>query len=170
LPKETDANVEPALPGTLSTSHARALSAHFKTVEEYLRVVESSLDGFEGVFHASPAEVPAAQRARIRALSAEIIEGLRRIRDELGLQPIETSSVGIMRAYLSELWVSLAETRGRHLGGYGKVPPELAAYLDRRVDELELLVNEIRAITEEAGRAGGKAEGETSRESRRIPG
>lgn len=151
--KQTSENIHPVLPITISATHARALTAHFKTVEEYLRVVESALDGFEGVFYASSAELTAAQRTRIRTLVAEILDGLRRTRSELQLRPMETSSLGIIRAYLSELWVSLVETRGRYLGGYGKVPPELGAYLDRRVDELESRVNEIRRLTEEAARA-----------------
>jgi hypothetical protein len=50
--------------------------------------------------------------------------------------------------------VSLVETRGRYLRGYGEVPRELAEYLDRRVGELESRVNEIRRLVE----AGAKDE------------
>lgn len=143
----------PEAPGPIvpiSTTHARALSAHFKTVEEYLRVVESWLDGYEGVFYGSRAELSADQRLRIRMLIAEILDGLRRVKLELALEPLEGSSLGIIRAYLSELWVSLVETRGRYLRGYGEVPPGLARYLDQRVDEIESRVNEIRRLAEEA--------------------
>lgn len=170
LAKQASTKVEPALPIAISATHARALSAHFKTVEEYLRVVESWLDGYEGVFYGSRAELSAPQRARIRTLITEIITGLQRTKSDLALEPLEGSSLGIIRAYLSELWVSLVETRGRYLRGYGEVPPELAAYLDRRVDELESRVNEIRRLTEEAAAAGaGKAEGEGSAPSGRGP-
>ena len=149
----------PGVPASVPESHARALSAHFKTVEEYLRVVESSLEGFDGIFYGSTAELPAAQQARIRSLSAEILDGLRLIKRELRLQPLKSSSLGIIRAYLSELWVSLVETRGRHLSGYGEVPEDLAAYLDRRVADLETRVDEIRMIVEGVarGRAGKSA-------------
>jgi len=140
------------IPASVPEAHARALSAHFKTVEEYLRVVESSLEGFDGIFYGSPAELSAAQQARIRSLSAEILEGLRSIKRDLRLQALESSSLGIIRAYLSELWVSLVETRGRHLSGYGEVPPDLAAYLDRRVGDLEMRVDEIRMIVEDVAR------------------
>jgi hypothetical protein len=172
LPKQQVVNQQGANAGlapaaTVSAAHARALAAHFKAVEEYLRVVESSLDGFEGVFYTFPAELPTEQRARIRTLAAEILDGLRQIRRELGLQPLESSSLRIMGAYLSELWVSLAETRGRYLGGYGEVPPDLAVYLDRRVGELESRVNMIRAITEEAARAGKSQQAATSRRAPR---
>jgi hypothetical protein len=151
------AKVNDAGPGvrvSVPEAQARALSAHFKTVEEYLRVVESSLEGFEGIFYGSPAELPAAQQAKIRRLSAEILEGLRNIKRDLRLQPLESSSLGIIRAYLSELWVSLVETRGRHLSGYGEVPADLATYLNDRVGKLESLVDEIRTTVESVARAG----------------
>lgn len=159
-------DARPAVPVRIPPAHSRALSSHFKTVEEYLRVVESSLDGFQGVFYASSAEVPTAQRARIRALSAAILTNLRRVKQDLRLQPIESSSVGIARAYLSELWVSLVETRGRHLRGFGEVPADLADYLDHHVGELESQVNEIRTIIEEVARA---AKPGTSTGPRRLP-
>lgn len=168
--KQASENIDPVLPITISATHARALTAHFKTVEEYLRVVESSLDGSEGVFYRSRAELSPAERTRIRTLIADILAGLRRTRSELGLQPLEGSSLGIIRAYLSELWVSLVETRGRYLAGYGEVPPNLAAYLDRRVDELESLVNEIRRLTEEAAQArAAQAKAGDSPAQRRDP-
>jgi hypothetical protein len=163
LAKQTGTNAEPAIPVAVSAAHARALASHFKVVEEYLRVVESSLDGFEGVFYGSKAEVPAESRAKIRTLAGEILDGLRRIKRELALRQIESSSLAVIRAYLSELWVSLVETRGRYLDGYGKVPPDLAAYLDCRVGELESQVNEIRAIAT----AGPTAEGNST--ARRMP-
>lgn len=153
MTRGTHPNAQPAPPASLSSAHARALSAHFKTVEEYLRVVESWLDGREGVFYGSAAELAPAPRARIRELITEIIDGLRRTKAELALQPLETSSLGVMRAYLSELWVSLVESRGPYLSGYGEVPAELARYLDGRVDELEARVNEIRQIVEGAAAA-----------------
>ena len=136
----------------MTPAHARALSAHFKTVEEYLRVVASWIDGFEGIFYAAPAELPEEQRARARTVIAVILGGLERVRQELGLDQQQMSSLGIMRAYLSELWVSLVETRSRYLRGYGEVPPELGEYLDQRVGELESQVNEIRRLIEAVGK------------------
>ena len=168
LPKTARTDAEAGVPASIPESHARALSAHFKTVEEYLRVVESSLEGFEGVFYASPAELPAPQQARIRSLSAEVIEALRNIKRDLRLQPLESSSIGIIRAYLSELWVSLVETRGRHLSGYGEVPPDLAAYLNERVGKLESLVEEIRTTVEDVARAGA-AKSSAPPPARRVP-
>ena len=121
-------------------------------MEEYLRVVASWINGFEGIFYGAPAELREEQRVRARALIGEVLGGLERVRGELGLERQEMSSIGVMRAYLSELWVSLVETRGRYLRGYGDVPPQLAEYLDRRVGELEGRVNEIRHLVETAAK------------------
>lgn len=145
-------NPEPSATIPLSTAHARALTSHFKTVEEYLRVVVSWIDGFEGVFYGAPAELAEEERAHARTVIAEVLGGLKRVREDLGLERQQMSSRGIMRAYLSELWVSLVETRSRYLRGYGEVPPELAEYLDHRVSELETQVAEIRRLVEIVGR------------------
>jgi hypothetical protein len=147
LLKEEDDTLQHQIPVT--AAHARALAAHFKTVEEYLRVIDSWLDGVQGVFYSAQTELSEERRTQIRTRIEQVFEGLRRIQGELGLRPREVSSLGVIRAYLSELWVSLVETRGRYLRGYGEVSPELEAYLDRRVDELELQVNEIRRLVEE---------------------
>lgn len=135
---------------SVRAAHARALGAHFKTVEEYLRVVESWVDGMQGIFYSAEAELSQERREQVRALIGEVLAGLSRIRQELGLQPEELSSRGVMRAYLSELWVSLVETRGRHLRGYGHVSPDLEHYLDDRIDGLESQVNEIRRLVDGA--------------------
>jgi hypothetical protein len=169
-------NQIPMRPVQVAPVHARALGSHFKTVEEYLRVVASWIDGFEGIFYGAPVELSEAQRARARTVIAEVLGGLGRVRQDLGLERQQMSSIGIMRAYLSELWVSLVETRSRYLQGYGEVPPELAEYLDRRVSELETQVSEIRRLVEAAGRpensdAAGSAAASGSREpSKSRPG
>lgn len=149
-------NQKPVCPTSLTPAHSRALTSHFKTVEEYLRVVASWMDGFDGIFYGAPAELSEQQRVRARALIGEVLRSLERIRHELGLEQQQMSSVGVMRAYLSELWVSLVETRSRYLRGYGEVPPELADYLDHRVGELESRVNELRHLVEAAAKAEGE--------------
>ncbi len=53
-------------------------------------------------------------------------------------------------AYLSEAWVSLSETKSRHLKAYGPVPKKLAEYLDPRLDELNAALKEIRQAAESA--------------------
>jgi hypothetical protein len=172
-PAASGAESSGAIP--LSAAHARALRSHFKTVEEYLRVVASSMDAFEGVFYGVPAELSDEQRARARTLIGEVLSGLGNVRQELGLERQQVSSIGVMRAYLSELWVSLVETRGRYLRGYGEVPPELAEYLDSRVDELESRVNEIRRLVEAAAKpepsdsAEGAAANTSERSSKPFP-
>jgi hypothetical protein len=107
-----------------------------------------TVDGFGGVFYGAPAEPPEEQRARARASIGEVLTGLEDVRRELGLERQQMSPIGVMRAYLSELRVSLIEKRGRYLRSHGEVPPELAEYLDRRVDELESRGNEIRRLVE----------------------
>lgn len=113
-------------------------------------MVDLWLDGVHGVFYGSEAELPEDRQTAVRALLGDIVEILARIRDELRLTPQRVSSLGMMRAYLSELWTTVIETRGQYLRGYGEVPAELETYLDGRVQELESLVNRARRIIDEA--------------------
>lgn len=136
------------MPPTLSLHHGRALAARLKTAEDSCRVIDAWLDAPGGIYHQSVAELSEASREKIRAHVREILARLARIQQELALPRQEISQTGLLRAYLSQLWVSLAESRGRYLEGYGAVPAELAKYLDRRMDELESLVSEIRRILE----------------------
>ena len=172
MKKPTASGVESPAAVQISPAHKRALTSHFKTVEEYLRVVASWMDGFEGVFYGAPGELSEEQRTRARALIGEVLGELEGVRGELGLERQQVSSIGVMRAYLSELWVSLVETRGRYLRGYGEVPSELAEYLDRRVGELEARVNEIRSLVEAAGKPenGSSASGPSEIESKSVIG
>jgi hypothetical protein len=102
----------------LSAGHGRALSSHFKTVEEYLRVVASRRDGFDGIFYRASPELHEEQRTRARGLIGEVLGGLEGVRGEQGLERQQMSSIGVMRAYLSELWVTRVETRGRYRRGW----------------------------------------------------
>jgi hypothetical protein len=136
------------MPPTLSLHHGRALAARLKTAEDSCRVIDAWLDPPGGIYYQPVAELSEASREKIRAHVREILAGLARIQQDLVLPRQEISQTGLLRAYLSQLWVSLAESRGRYLEGYGAVPAELAEYLDHRMDELESLVGEVRHILE----------------------
>jgi hypothetical protein len=72
------------------------------------------------------------------------------IRSSLGLEKVVVDRFRLVDAYLSEAWVSLSETKSRHLKAYGAVPKELADYLDPRLEELNSALKEIRGVAEHA--------------------
>ena len=132
----------------LSPAHSTALTARMLTLEQDCREIERFLDGYAGVFYQYLGLFPDETRRTIRTLISGILQRITRIRLDLGLpqQQIEVSKM--LAAHLSQIWVTLHETRPHSLRGYGKVPEELSAYLEPRVEELLGLVASLRSAIE----------------------
>ncbi len=134
----------------VSHNHARTLLAHLKTIEEYCREVETWLGEPEGIYFEAEGEIPPDVRKKMRAIFLEVYELLTTMRRDLGLEKVKVNRFNLIQAYLSEAWASLSDTKSRHLKAYGVVPKELAEYLDPRLDELNLMLKEIRKAAEAA--------------------
>ncbi len=96
------------------------------------------------IFGAFPDET----RRTIRTLIAEILQRIARIRFDLGLPQRQIEIDKMLAAHLSQVWVTLHETNAHSLRGYGRVPDELSAYLEPRVEELLGLVTNLRSAIE----------------------
>ena len=134
----------------VSPTHARTLLAHLKTIEEYCREVETWLGEPEGIYFEAQGEIAPDVRKKMRAIFSEVYELLTTMRRDLGLEKVKVNRFNLIQAYLSEAWASLSDTKSRHLKAYGAVPKELAEYLDPRIDELNLMLKEIRKAAEAA--------------------
>lgn len=148
-----DEGNKPAL--ALSAAHSIALVARLLTVEEDCQELVRYLDGYAGIFYAYLPVLPEESRKTIRELVAEILRGIGRIRRDLGLPQRQNEVTRLLAAHHSRLWVTLHETRGETLRGYGPVPEELTAYLDPRVDKLLGLVANLRTAIESGANPAG---------------
>jgi len=136
----------PAL--SLSRAHSSALAARMLTLEQDCSEIERFLDGYAGIFYQYLGVFPDETRRTIRTLISEILERIARIRLDLGLPQRQIEIDKMLAAHLSQIWVTLHETKAPSLRGYGKVPGELSAYLDPRVEELLGLVASLRGAIE----------------------
>jgi hypothetical protein len=118
------------------------------TLEQDCREMERFLDGYAGIFYEYLGAFPDETRRRIRTLISEILQRITRIRFDLGLPQQQIEINKMLAAYLSQIWVTLHETKAYSLRGYGKVPEELSAYLEPRVEELLGLVASLRSVIE----------------------
>ena len=134
------------VPLTCSPTHAQALTAHLKTVEDFCGEVRRLVDARDGIFCEYSGHIADAESERIGALLKKVCRGLTELRDGLGLSKQQMNRFNAINAYLSELWVSLVETKSRHLKAYGPVPENLAAYLDPRLDAMDAQISELREI------------------------
>jgi hypothetical protein len=138
----------PVAAHSLSRAHSAALAARMLTLEQDCREIERFLDGYAGVYYQYLGVFPDETRRTIRTLISGILEKIARIRLDLGLPQRQIEIDKMLAAHLSQIWVTLHETKGPSLRGYGKVPGELSAYLEPRVEELLGLVASLRGAIE----------------------
>ncbi len=149
----------PAPAIALSAAHSIALVARLLTVEEDCQELVRYLDGYAGILYAYLPVLPEESRKTIRALVAEILQGIDHIRQDLGLPRRQNEVTRLLAAHHSRMWVTLHETHGETLRGYGPVPAELTAYLDPRVDKLLSLVADLRTAIESGAKPAPADEG-----------
>jgi signal transduction histidine kinase len=118
------------------------------TLEQDCREIERFLDGYAGIFYQYIGVFPDETRRTIRTLISGVLERIARIRLDLGLPQRQIEIDQMLAAHLSQIWVTLHETRGHSLRGYGRVPEKLSAYLEPRVEELLGLVANLRGAIE----------------------
>ena len=143
----TESRKETSAPA-LSPAHSAALTARMLTLEQDCREIERFLDGYAGIFYQYLGLFPDEARRTIRTLISGILQRITRIRFDLGLPQRQIEINKILAAHLSHIWVTLHETKAHSLRGYGRVPEELSAYLEPRVEELLGLVASLRSAIE----------------------
>jgi len=122
--------------------------ARFVTLEQDCRQIDRFLEGYAGVYFQHVGVFPQEARLKIRALISAILERIARIKLDLNLPQRQIDIAQSLAAYLSEMWVTLHETKTEALRGYGEVPIELGAYLDPLVEEILGLVSDLRDTIE----------------------
>jgi hypothetical protein len=145
---------------SLSAAHSIAIVARMLTLEEDCREIERFLDGYAGIYYAYLGVLPDEARRTIRTLISEILAGIARIRLDLGLPQRQTEVTRLLTAHLSRMWVTLHESKGESLRGYGVVPDELTAYLEPRVEDLLSLVASLRSAVESVPKPPGSQDAE----------
>ncbi len=141
---------EPAL--QVSANHRRAISSTLRLLDRVVCDFDELARGRrrEGMMFREENDLSSAQRGEL----ASSVSRLRRIMDQmrrrLDLEPEAVSARTETRAQCAGLWEVLIETSSRYLRGYGQVPPELARYVDARIDGLITELHEIRRLTSSA--------------------
>lgn len=129
---------------SISRAHSAALVARLLTLEHDCWQMDRVLDGYAGIYYQHVAVFPDEARRKIRTLISAILEKIARIKRDLNLPQRRVDVDKLLTAYLSEMWVTLHETKAETLGGYGEVRDELRAYLDPQVEEVLGLVASLR--------------------------
>jgi hypothetical protein len=134
----------------LTKPHQNVLDIRLRSLERLLKRVKDVLaDPPSDEWHTKYVEpLPDAIRDRLAALVGEAESEPRHLIDDLDLHPAEVSISRLLLAHLTLGSNNLTEATSRYLRASGPVPTEVAAYLDPRLEKLDLLLAEARGLIE----------------------
>jgi len=126
----------------LPPNHKRIISVTAKTIEEELNEMETVLSHDRSAGYIKKIILSYSDEER-----KELIEKIGELRklnhimsDALNLNSTEITEEQIIKGKLSYLWTVLIDSKSRALKGYGTLPEETAAVLDKHIDNLLELV------------------------------
>jgi hypothetical protein len=129
----------------LSNNHRRSISIVLQLVDKALCEWAAWIDRppQAGVMYQQQDTLSPTQKKRLRQKSSMVRQVILRLRDDLQLEPSRPASSQMIVGQATILWEMLAELNSRSLEGYGRVPEELAHYLDPIGEKLATEMNEI---------------------------
>jgi hypothetical protein len=130
----------------ISDNHRRAIVSALLLFDRMLCEVEEYAHGREvrSVFHVERNTLSEDRKSKLLAEVSQMRAVLQELKDGLGLEA-EIEDVGRrIWGQGSTFWEVLVETKSRYLKGFGQVPPQLARYLDPRMD---VLIQHLRNLT-----------------------
>lgn len=135
-------------PAKLDENHRRSISITLQLVDKALCEWDNWAKGLvqSGVMYCQQDTFSPAQKKELHRKIAKIRQLMARLRDDLQL---EVSVVGTAQSIVGQaalLWEMLIELDSRSLQGYGKVPDELAQYLNPIANQLGAEMNEISRL------------------------
>ena len=127
---------------SLSADHRRVVSVRLRKLADYCASLMGLLEAEPSV--AQPQTSGARADAKeARSLLAALQEHIARAQAELGLRAARRDRAREARALVATMLVSIEELHPEHLKGYGKVPKNLAGFLETKTREFAELVEEI---------------------------
>jgi hypothetical protein len=122
----------------VGANHRRGISTTLTFVDEALCEFEQWAKGraLVSVLYRERNTLSPQQRRALLAEIARVRRLLREVQDSLGLAASTQDAAQAIWGRCSALREHIVELEGKHLRRYGKVSPDLAAFLDPRVEQL----------------------------------
>jgi hypothetical protein len=129
----------------LPAHHRRALTIGLRLVYEALQDLRSALaeEPRTDLFTVYDDPIPPTARPVLERIADEIEKCLAELAQTFGLPRFRQSIRQRTASRIANAWVTAAECGSRHLRGYGYLPPDVAAYLDARVEFLAARLMEL---------------------------
>jgi hypothetical protein len=137
----------------IGENHRSTIATTLGLLDEMLSRFERWAKGAEArsVLYLEQNTLREQQKREILTHIKAIRELLSQLRDDLGLPPKAQDVAGAIWSESACSWEAVVELGSRYLRAYGEVPPQLAVYIDPKV---ELLIERLMAISEAARGSG----------------
>jgi hypothetical protein len=139
--------------GTISTiqlneNHRRSITITLQLVDKALCEWDDWTKGKvrSGVMYCQRDTFSPAQKNDLQTKIVKIRQLMMRLRDDLQLEPTVVATSQLIIGQASVLWEILIELDSRSLQAYGKVPEELALYLNPIGEQLAAEMNEVSRL------------------------
>jgi len=132
----------------IGPNHRRGIGTTLTFLDEAVSEFEEWAEGREriSVLYRERNTLSPRQRRAVLSEVTRVRRLLRDLQDRLGLTPRTQDAVQAIWGRGSALREHIVELEAKHLRRYGKVNPDLAAYLDPRVEELLGCIDDILTI------------------------
>lgn len=122
----------------LNENHKRCLTVTLGLLDRTLCELRLLAErrGISSVLHHEYNPLSPQQRETLSSFLNEIQSVIRELRDALGLEKQVVNTAKLIRSYCSSAWEQTLDLHSRPLRGYGELPPETAAFLDPKIEQI----------------------------------
>jgi hypothetical protein len=138
----------------LSENHRRVVSAVVRRVETTCDEVLGWLERPNGELHKLEEDVGPKQAEELRTLVGRLREETRRVQSELVIEPSVQSRARGIAASVSHTRTEIEEIFTPGLRGYGALPPEMEAALDKKLARILACLQAMEEIAERSRSRG----------------
>ncbi len=132
----------------LSANHKRILSVTVRKTEDTLIQIENILVG-KNKSKISEKIIPhftEKEKERILKILEELHKRNRKLIEKFSLEPLTLYEERLIAAHVAFLWTILTDSKSKKLGKYGKLNDDVGKELDKEMEELISLTNELNKI------------------------
>lgn len=133
---------------SLSDNHRRSISVSLRLLDKAICEWERWARGevSSGVLYQQRDTLSPGEKKQLQLHIANVRQFIVQLRRDLDLEPEITATSQLIIGQANVLWEMLAELNSRSLTGYGKVPADLANYIDPIGEELTAQMYQISSL------------------------
>ncbi len=132
----------------MDENHKRVLSNSFLIIEEDLRILSSEMQAGgtrdrDTIFYSKVNDIDEITATRILSGTQSMLQELKRIKEEAGLETKEESIRREVYSLVTEIWTLLEDLKPKRLAAYGPLTERDKKLLNPQIQELLKIVDDM---------------------------